>query len=114
MKKIIFGLLILLPWTTLISQQKEYLEKKRKETLKEIENTQAILNEVNRSKFSSLDKLKLLDKQINTRSLLLSSLSGEIEFQDKEISEQQNLISKIEGDIVEIKTIYAPLIFAAY
>lgn len=96
------------------SQQKEYLENKRKEALKEIENTQAILNEVNRSKSSSVEKLKLLEKQINARTALLNNLTGEIESQDKEISEQQTLIYKIENDIEEIKSLYAHLIFSAY
>lgn len=96
------------------SQQKDYLEKKRKETLKEIENTQAILNEVNKSKSNSVEKVKLLEKQINSRTSLLSDLSVEIDSKDKEINEKQGLISAIEGDVVRIKAIYAKLIFIAY
>jgi septal ring factor EnvC (AmiA/AmiB activator) len=96
------------------SQQKDYLEKKRKETLKEIENTQAILNEVNKSKTNSVEKVKLLEKQINSRTSLLNDLSVEIDSKDKEITEKQGLISAIEGDVVRIKAIYARLIFMAY
>jgi septal ring factor EnvC (AmiA/AmiB activator) len=82
--------------------------------LKEIESTQAILDEVSKSKTSSVEKLKLLEKQINSRSSLLTGLSGEIESKDKEISEQQTLISAIEHDVETIKRMYARLIFAAY
>lgn len=97
-----------------IAQQKDYLEKKRKETLKEIEKTQAILNEINKSKTNSVEKVKLLEKQINNRTQLLTSLTNEIDSKDKEISEQQVLISAIENDIVSIKNAYARLIFIAY
>lgn len=96
------------------SQQKDYLEKKRKETLKEIENTQAILNEVNKSKTNSVEKVKLLEKQITSRTSLLGDLSVEIDSKDKEITEKQGLISAIEGDVHRIKAIYAKLIFIAY
>jgi len=96
------------------SQQKDYLEKKRKETLKEIEKTQAILEEVDKSKSNSVEKLKLLEIQIKSRSNLLNGLSSEIESKDKEISEQQMLISAIENDISTIKDLYAKLIFTAY
>lgn len=109
-----FCIILLLSLTDVFSQQKDYLEKKRKETLKEIESTQAILNEVNKSKSNSVEKLKLLEKQISSRTSLLNSLSNEIESKDKEITEQQILITAIENDVQTIKALYARLIFIAY
>jgi septal ring factor EnvC (AmiA/AmiB activator) len=97
-----------------VFSQKEYIEKKRKETLKDIENTQAILNEVSKSKSNSVEKLKLLEMQISNRTSLLSHISEEIENTDKEISEQQLLILAIEKDVQAIKSLYARLIFTAY
>lgn len=114
MTRVLFCLFILFFCLNLSSQQKDYLEKKRKETLKEIENTEAILNEIGKSKSSSVEKLKLLEIQIKRRNSLLNSLSNEIESQDKEISEQQNLINAIEKDVLEIRNVYARLIFIAY
>lgn len=96
------------------AQQKDYIEKKRKEALKDIENTQSILNEVSKNKSSSVERLKLIDKQISARTSLLNNLSTEIESKDKEISEQQLLIFSIENDIKVIRSLYARLIFIAY
>jgi septal ring factor EnvC (AmiA/AmiB activator) len=96
------------------AQQKDYIEKKRKEALKEIESTQTILNEVSKSKTSSVERLKLLEKQISSRTNLLSNLSTEIESKDKEITEQQILISAIENDVKSIRELYSRLIFIAY
>lgn len=96
------------------AQQKDYIEKKRKEALKDIENTQSILNEVSKNKNSSVERLKLIDKQISARTSLLNNLSTEIESKDKEISEQQLLIFSIENDIKVIRSLYAKLIFIAY
>lgn len=96
------------------AQQKDYIEKKRKEALKDIENTQLILNEVSKNKNSSVERLKLIDKQISARTSLLNNLSTEIESKDKEISEQQLLIFSIENDIKVIRSLYAKLIFIAY
>lgn len=96
------------------AQQKDYIERKRKEALKDIENTQSILNEVSKNKNSSVERLKLIDKQISARTSLLNNLSTEIESKDKEISEQQLLIFSIENDIKAIKSLYAKLIFIAY
>lgn len=98
----------------LFAQQKDYIEKKRKETLNEIKNTQAILDEVSKSKTSSVERLKLIDKQISLRTNLLNNLSVEIESKDKEISEQQSMIVAIENDVKTIKALYAKLIFMAY
>ena len=111
LKYIIVFLLIL---SDISGQQKDYLEKKRKETLKEIENTQSILNEVSKSKINSVEKLKLLESQIINRNTLIGNLSNEIEFSDNEITEQQILINAIEYDVEIIKKIYARMIFVAY
>ncbi len=96
------------------AQQKDYIEKKRRETLKDIENTQSILNEISKNKNSSVERLKLIEKQITSRTSLLNNLSVEVETKDKEISEQQLLISSIENDVRVIKNLYARLIFIAY
>ena len=96
------------------AQQKDYIEKKRRETLKDIENTQSILNEISKNKNSSVERLKLIEKQISSRTSLLNNLSVEVETKDKEISEQQLLISSIENDVRVIKNLYARLIFIAY
>lgn len=115
MIRVIIGyLFFLFLFVESFSQQRDYIEKKRKETLKEIESTQVILNEVSKSKTTSVEKLKLLEKQIASRSSLLSTLSVEIESKDKEISEKQMLITAIEQDVETIKKLYARLIFTAY
>ncbi len=110
----IFFLFLFFIYVGTFAQQKDYFEKKRKEALKDIENTQSILNEVSKNKNSSVERLKLIDKQISSRTSLLTNLSTEIESKDKEISEQQVLIFSIENDIKVIRSLYAKLIFIAY
>jgi murein hydrolase activator len=114
MNRTLVGLILFFVFNSSFSQQKDYLEKKRKETLSEIEKTHNILNELNKNKVNSIEKLKLIEKQIENRSSLLNGLSGEIEEKDRQISEQQVLISSIEKDVETIKAMYAKLIFIAY
>lgn len=113
-KRIILILVYLAYTTVLFSQKKDYLENKRKETLKEIENVQNQLDKIGQSKNLSLEKITLIGRQIENRNSLIENLSKEIELSDNEISEKQILINAIEGDIVTIKSVYARLIFAAY
>lgn len=110
-----FVIFLLLTFSSVgISQTRTELEKKRNNLLKEISETENILNTVKQSKSESLEKLNLLDKKISLRNSLISNLASEISNVDKKISEIEQDTKSLNVDILNIKSEYARMIYLSY
>jgi septal ring factor EnvC (AmiA/AmiB activator) len=96
------------------SQNRVELERKRNNILKEITETENILNTIKQSKTESVEKLNLLDKKINLRNSLISNLSYEVIDVDKKINELDKVAESLTLDIKNIKAEYARMIYLAY
>ena len=96
------------------AQNRVDLEKKKSSTLKEINETTAILNEVSKGKSSSINRLVILNRQIRNRKRLMGQLNQEIIFLNIRIDDNEYVIESMAEDIVRMKDDYASLIIAAY
>lgn len=94
MKKVVFVSFLLLVSFSVFSQtaQIKSLESKRKEALREIENTNRLLLDTKKTTATLLDRIKLITSQIKSRQELVSILNRELDAITKEQA-------KVEGEI---------------
>lgn len=96
------------------SQSIDDLRIKKENTLKEIEYTSELLNEVNKNRNTSLNQLQLLNNKINQRDLLIVTISNEIEIFEEIISDNELVVNLLQIDLKKIKDEYAAMIRSAY
>ena len=109
---IVFGILLISG--NVFSQSKDELEQRKQKTLDEIERTNKLLEETEKSKSAGLNKLLIIKKRISLREQLINNISDEITFLDNGIDEKTAKIKKLENDIKELKSEYAKMIYYAY
>ena len=100
--------------TGIQAQSRQSLEEQRKKALQEIEETTHFLNETEKNRSESVDKLNLLIVQEKQFNRLISGINAEIAFADRQISETTAKISRMNNEIEKMKTEYARLVFQAY
>lgn len=98
----------------LFGQSRAELEKMRNSTLKEIAETENILNTVKQSKTESVEKLSLIDKKISLLNSLIVNLSSEINQADKKINELEKTTQSLGMDIHNIKLEFGRMIYLSY
>lgn len=113
-KRSILFLSLLFLSVSICGQNRKELERKRTALLKEISETEDILNSVKQNKTESLEKLNLLDKKISLRNSLISNLNSEVISVDVKISELEKITQSLNVDIKNIKAEYARMIYLAY
>ncbi len=96
------------------SQNKDQLEKQKKEALKHIAETEKVLSQTTQKKSASLGQLRALNQQVEAMESLISSITKEISLITKEISENQMVIEALEHDLTNLKKEYASMVYAAY
>ncbi len=96
------------------SQSIADLQKKKQDAAKEIQTTTRLLNEIQQSQKASLNRLQLLNNQINQRNTIISSIGGEINLYNGFIGNNQMVITMLDSDIKQIKKEYSELIRSAY
>lgn len=96
------------------SQTREQLEKRRLISLKEIKYTNELINETEKNKKTSYNKLLLIDKKIRTRKNVISTISQEIDYLSNNIELHQEIIISLENDLKKLKIEYASLIYQSY
>lgn len=102
-------IIILLLSTLTVSAQSirtKELEKQRKALSAEIENTNKLLNENQKSISSVLSRLNLVVQQINTRKQLVTVLEKEINVLNEEIQFKEVQIKKLDRDLKQKKEKY--------
>jgi murein hydrolase activator len=111
---LIIGVYFFINHWSLFSQSRADLEKRRNSTLKEIAETENILNTIKQSKTESLERLNLLDKKISLRNTLIVNLSCEVEEVQKKIQELEKTTQSMDANIKEIKNEYGRMIYLSY
>jgi septal ring factor EnvC (AmiA/AmiB activator) len=101
-------------FNTVEGQSRSDLEKKREQTKKDIEQTNHLLAATQQDKSSSLSKLVLLNKRIQLRNEVISSLSDEIDRLQNRINNNEFVVNSLEEDLLRLKRNYAKMIYYAY
>jgi septal ring factor EnvC (AmiA/AmiB activator) len=116
MRKFIDLLLIaffLLPAHIVFGQNKKELEQKRKALQQDIQTTNQLLKETQRSQKKSLSQLNLIAKKINIREELVTNINQQISVLDKEIASNSVIVSSLEADLKALKDEYAKMVYYA-
>lgn len=96
------------------SQSKKDLEQKKKELQKEIKLTNQMIEETKKNKQLSLIQLVTLNKKINIREQLISTITDEVSLIEKQIQEKTEEIESLKNDLSKLKQEYARMIYFAY
>lgn len=109
MKRLLLFIMILASITSFAqktSKVKE-LERQRKATLLEINNTSKLLNDMGKSTANLLTRIKLIASQISSRQKVVELLSGEIEGLSAEQKRVESEIVILESELKEKQKSYA-------
>jgi septal ring factor EnvC (AmiA/AmiB activator) len=96
------------------SQSIDELQKKKQEAENEIKYTTKLLSEVQKNQKLSLNRLQLLNRQIEQRNTVISTINSEINLYQQLIDNNTLAIRIMTDDIKELKKEYAKLIRSAY
>ncbi len=99
---------------TVQGQSRQNLNKTKKQLETEIEYTNSLLDQTKKSKETSLNKLRLLNRQIDRREALIQTISAEIGSVDNEIATSNQTILSLKEELNTLKQEYARMILYAY
>ena len=124
MRKILIGILALLllaapapaqkkkasKATSSQSQSVKNLKSQREKTLKELEETKKMIQQTNSNEKATVNKLNLLNKDIQTRKRLINDLNYEIQGLDQEMTRLSMKRDSLQADLEALKESYAELV----
>ena len=124
MRKILIGILALLLFaapapaqkkkaskaTSSQSQSVKNLKSQREKTLKELEETKKMIQQTNSNEKATVNKLNLLNKDIQTRKRLIHDLNYEIQGLDQEMTRLSMKRDSLQADLEALKESYAELV----
>lgn len=96
------------------SQSVDELQKRKQEAENEIRYTSKLLSEVQKNQKLSLNRLQLLNRQIEQRNSVISTINSEINLYQQLIDNNTLAIRIMTEDIQNLKKEYAELIRSAY
>ena len=102
--------LIIFTFLAGFSQTKKKISSQIQLLEKEINYTNELLKETQKSKSVSLVQIKLLDQQIKKQEHLLKKLRQEVQLVDQQIADKQLLVSQKEKELNSLKDEYALMI----
>jgi septal ring factor EnvC (AmiA/AmiB activator) len=107
-----FFLLILLVVLSVTSygQSLDELRKKKEKTNEEIKYTNRLLEEAKKNEKQTLNKYKILNKQIELRTSLITGINSEVGVLADFIDQNAWLVSSLNSDLEELKREYAGMI----
>ncbi|NQV52407.1 MAG: peptidoglycan DD-metalloendopeptidase family protein [Flavobacteriales bacterium] len=108
--------LILILGSVLIGhgQTSDELKRKQQKLRDEIEYKEKLLKQIEADSKSSSTKVVLINKKINQREELISSIREEIVYLDDKIAVNEDLIEAFEVDIARLKEEYTRMVVQAY
>ena len=113
-KYISFCFVVLLNVGLVYPQTRKELEVRKKNARTEIEKTNRIIKEVSKNQSISLNKIKLLNKQVNNRKELIVNMEEELVMFSIRIQDNEFVINSMEADIEKIKKEYGMLLQSVY
>jgi murein hydrolase activator len=96
------------------SSDKSALEKRKEETLKQIEITRKLLDQTRKSAVVTLNQVTLLNKNISNREKLINELDYEIKVLQIQIVNNEAKIKEYEKSIQQLKKEYEKIILATH
>lgn len=96
------------------NQSKDDLQSKKRQLIKEIEQTNRILRETQKNKKATLTQLNALVKQIQVRERLINTISSEIRMLEGQIGKTNSEIDQLRDELAQLKLEYAAMIKFAY
>jgi murein hydrolase activator len=96
------------------AQDKTDLEKKRKETLQEIEVLNNQYNEVKKNKKESIGQLTLIQNKIRLRNEVISTINKQVKSIDGDINTSYHEMRRLQKDLDTLKMNYAHNVVYAY
>jgi len=90
------------------------LERDKKKLEEEIDYTNQLLEQTQQTKKTSLNEVVILNKKINKREQLISTISGQISLAEKQIMLAQDTIAMLQNDLQNLKDEYARMIYYSY
>lgn len=96
------------------NQSKDDLQSKKRQLIKEIEQTNRILRETQKNKKATLTQLNALVKQIQVRERLINTISSEIRMLEGQIGKTNSEIDQLKEELAQLKLEYAAMIKFAY
>jgi septal ring factor EnvC (AmiA/AmiB activator) len=88
-------------------QSVEELERRRKETLRQLETTGKILSETRQTQQSTLNKLNVLNSNIRERNRLINTIAQEIRALEREMNKLNAETRRMERELEQLKEQYA-------
>ena len=110
MKRFIYFILSVSLVSGIYAETAKELEKQRKQTLQQLEQTNKMLQQTKKSETATLNKLNLLNKDINTRKQLINGISNEIVALDYEMVQLGNRMQELQAELQAQKEDYARLV----
>lgn len=96
------------------SQSRVELEKKRKNSLKEIKYTNELIKQTENNRKISYNKLLLINRKISARKSVINTINEEILYLNNNIEIHQEIIIGLEKDLKKLKKEYANIIYQSY
>lgn len=100
--------------TLLSGQEKEELQRQKQKAYEEIKIAKELMEQTAAKRTSSLQRLRILQKGINSRDRVIKTLENEVSILDGEMAEAQEQIRKLEAQNRKNKDEYARMVYYAY
>lgn len=115
MKRVIYiCLLCLLSAITVSAQTVKDLQQQRKRALQQLENTDKMLKQTKKNETATTNKLNIINRDINQRRKLISTINSEITALDKQMRELTRQTDSLEKELERTKQAYSRLVVQNY
>jgi len=114
MRILVFTLLFIVLSSIGFAQSISDLQQKKQDAAQAIEYTTRLLQQVQQNERSSLSRLRLINRQIEERNTIISSINNEIKVYQEFVDNNSMVIKMLNEDVEKIKEEYAQLIRIAY
>jgi len=98
----------------LSGQTKDELQQQKQKAFTELKLARELMERTSEKRSSSVQQYRILQKGINARASLISTLEQEVDIIDRDIAELNAQISKLEAETKKNKEEYARLVYYAY
>lgn len=106
--------IVIFPLLSVSQESKEKLQKTKSQLEEEIRYTTKLLEQTHQTKQNSLNRVNLLNRQIEKRQSLISEISGEVDQIQAQLDLQHKHISSLSEELKRMKAEYAKMIYYAY
>ncbi len=95
-------------------QNREELERRRSESLKQLELTNKLLKTTESSRKATTQKVNLINERIRLRQGIIENINQEVSLLDQRIKENDAILNQLTNDLHNAREEYARIIFYAY